>query len=118
MIKRAHLFKIIMVLLIAGSCERSPAFYKKDDVELLYSQIDSDSLTIIYATPLETMYYSSGILYDYNKNNELTIRFLRSEISENAIQGATKSYLIQNVSDSLMKIYPPTSYLVRLPKLP
>jgi hypothetical protein len=115
MIKEVRFFRIIIVLLITGSCETSPSFYKKNDVELLYSQLDSDSLTIIYSTPLEGMYYSSGILYEYNKHNELTIRFLRSTTSEKAIKGATKSYLIQDVSDSLTKIYPPTSYLARLP---
>ena len=117
MTKIARLFNIIFIL-VANSCERDLTFYKKNEVEILYSNINSDSVTIIYSTPLETMYYSPGVVYEYDRE-KLVIKFLRYGISEKAQPQVTESFLIKNVSDSLAKIYPPLSHLVSLPnKLP
>jgi hypothetical protein len=115
MIRKVRLSKIILVLVIAVSCETSPEWYKKADVQLLFTQIGEDSVTVVYSTPLETLYYSPGVVYEYESNGNLNLKVLRSGISDKPVGSLTKSIFIKNSADSTLKQFPPTSYVVKIP---
>jgi hypothetical protein len=115
MTRKVHLFRFVVILFIAVSCEKKQEFYKKSDVQLLYSQVGTDSITVIYSTPLETLYYSPGVSYKYDENGRLIINILRSGISDKSKRGITKSVLVKHISDSSFNEYPPSSYRVKLP---
>lgn len=73
-------------------------------------------LSVYYSVPLETMYYSSGIDFVYNKDcNQVVIKVVRQRINTNP-KVMLQSVLSRDVVDSTkLKEFGINSYMVEIP---
>jgi len=107
---RKMLISLVFSVLFFGCT--SQHYYPKDKVELLEVEKQGSLLFIYYKVPMETMYYSSGVDYSYNKG-ELEIKIVRAKINSHPKQ-MVESFLIKE-DNGEQKKYDLGVYYVKIP---
>jgi len=112
-IKLTILFILNTIISFNSSCENINSDYKIENIKIINTRVKDDTLLLCYSIPLETMYYSPGINYSYNKKTKfIEIYVVRQKInSQKRVMVSSK--LIENDSAMCKKNY----YLIKIPLL-
>lgn len=104
-------------LLNSGCISTVPDYYKKDDVMIINVTSDDNYITIFYEVPIETVYYSSGVNYFYNKSSsKLEIKFIKQDINGKIKDVMVKSVFLKDTKNNvLLKNYGDYTYVVKIP---
>lgn len=91
-------------------------YYPTEKITLQEITKNNSVLSVYYSVPLETMYYSSGIDFVYNKDcNQVVIKVVRQRINTNP-KVMLQSVLFRDVVDSTkLKEFGINSYMVEIP---
>lgn len=107
---------IIVSWLFMGCTAKNNAYYPKESVKLQNVITDPEWITIYYTIPLETVYYSPGIDYEYGEDDkQFEISVVRQKLKASTTVMA-ESKLLKNTKDSvLVKDYGINTYVVKIP---